>query len=146
MGIVEQAQALRAQMDAAGQLLTDEQAAECPRIFPVWAGNFLYTAGQRVQHGGAVYRCRQSHTSQEIYPPEAVPALWVRLDVSGAGTADKPISAARGMEYVYGLYYLDPEDGGIYRCARTGETEGGKVVLQYLPHELVGMYFEKGAV
>ena len=39
-------------------------------------------------------------------------------------------------------YYLDPEDSQIYLCRRTGEEEGGKVVLQYLPHELVGQYFE----
>ena len=45
------------------------------------------------------------------------------------------------MEYTYGLYYRDPEDGQRYLCQRTGESEGGKVVLQYLPHELVGQYF-----
>ena len=28
------------------------------------------------------------------------------------------------------------------RMELTGEEEGGKVVLQYLPHELVGQYFE----
>ena len=42
------------------------------------------------------------------------------------------------MEYVYGLYYLDSEDGKLYLCQRTGEAEGGTVVLQYLPHEWVG--------
>ena len=45
------------------------------------------------------------------------------------------------MEYTYGLYYRDPEDALVYLCQRTGEAEGGKVVLQYLPHELVGQYF-----
>ena len=45
------------------------------------------------------------------------------------------------MEYTYGLYYLDGEDGKTYLCTRTGEAEGGKIVLQYLPHELIGQYF-----
>ena len=45
------------------------------------------------------------------------------------------------MEYVYGLYYLDGEDGKLYLCQRTGEASGGMVVLQYMPHELVGNYF-----
>ena len=45
------------------------------------------------------------------------------------------------MEYVYGLYYTDSEDGKLYLCQRTGEAYGGTVVLQYLPHELVGHYF-----
>ena len=37
--------------------------------------------------------------------------------------------------------YLDSEDGKTYKCERTGEAAGGKIVLQYLPHELVGQYF-----
>ena len=39
------------------------------------------------------------------------------------------------------LYYLDSEDGKLYLCQRTGEAAGGTVVLQYMPHELVGHYF-----
>ena len=29
----------------------------------------------------------------------------------------------------------------LYMCQRTGEAAGGTVVLQYMPHELVGHYF-----
>lgn len=47
------------------------------------------------------------------------------------------------MEYEYGLYYFDPEDGKTYLCERTGEESGGKIVLQYLPHELIGNYFSE---
>lgn len=32
-------------------------------------------------------------------------------------------------------------EGKLYLCQRTGEAAGGTVVLQYLPHELVGHYF-----
>ena len=39
-------------------------------------------------------------------------------------------------------YYLDPEESKIYLCKRTGEMDGGKVILQYLPHERIGQYFE----
>ena len=62
-------------------------------------------------------------------------------DPGEAGTTDDPITAARGMEYEYGLYYFDPEDGKTYLCERIGEAEGGKIILQYLPHELIGQYF-----
>ena len=47
------------------------------------------------------------------------------------------------MEYEYGLYYFDPEDGKTYLCERIGEAEGGKIILQYLPHELIGNYFSE---
>ena len=63
------------------------------------------------------------------------------MDVTHAGTLDDPILAARGMEYEYGKHYRDPADSKLYRCARTGEASGGKITLQYLPHELVGQYF-----
>ena len=38
-------------------------------------------------------------------------------------------------------YYLDPEDKKTYLCKRLNET--GTIVLHYLPHELVGQYFEE---
>lgn len=34
------------------------------------------------------------------------------------------------------------QDGNLYLCQRTGEAAGGTIVLQYLPHELVGQYFD----
>ena len=55
---------------------------------------------------------------------------------------DDVITAERGMEYVYGQKYFDPEDNHTYLCKRIGEADGGKVTLYYLPHELIGHYFE----
>ena len=37
------------------------------------------------------------------------------------------------MEYEYGLYYKDPEDGKTYLCTRTGEAEGGTCLLYTSP-------------
>ena len=60
-----------------------------------------------------------------------------------AGRQECPWRSTTGwsMQYTYGLYYTDPEDGNLYLCERTGEQPGGKVTLQFLPHELVGLYF-----
>ena len=70
--------------------------------------------------------------------------MWAAVSKEGEdGTLENPITAARRMEYVYGKYYRDPEDGKLYLCKRTGEEEGGKVTLQFLPHELVAQYFEE---
>lgn len=53
-----------------------------------------------------------------------------------------PIEAARGMTYYKDKYYKDPEDGQIYMCYRDSDTEPGSgVALNYLPHELVNIYF-----
>lgn len=135
---------LRPVIEAAATSLPDDEAATAVELFPAWAYPVSYVVGNRVSDGGKLYKCQQAHTSQEDWKPSATPALWVVVDVTHAGTQDDPIPASRGMEYEYGKYYLDSEDGKTYKCERTGEAAGGKIVLQYLPHELVGNYFTAG--
>ena len=125
------------------QVLDDNTAARHRDVFDLWAVGMSCKAGQlrRDPLTGLLYRCVQAHTAQEGWNPSLTPAMWTVVDVTHAGTLDDPIPAARGMEYEYGKHYLDPEDGAVYRCARTGEASGEKITLQYLPHELVGQYF-----
>lgn len=149
--ILEQAQAIREAMDNAGAVLTDTQAVESKMLYPVWSGKSVEvwdgTDGihpqtrVRGRTSGLLYKCRKSHTTQSDWPPETTPALWAVISEGHAGTVDDPIPAERGMEYEYGKYYLDPKDGKTYLCERTGEAEGGTVVLHFLPHEVVGNYF-----
>lgn len=141
---VARAAELRPMIEAAATSLPDSDAAKAVELFPTWAYPISYVVGNRVNDGGKLYKCRQAHTSQEGWKPAATPALWVVVDITHAGTQADPIPAARGMEYEYGKYYLDSEDGKTYKCERTGEAAGGKIVLQYLPHELVGNYFTAG--
>ena len=135
---------LRPIIEQAAVSLSDGEAATVPELITAWAYPVAFAEGDRRSYGGKVYKCRQAHTSQADWNPAAMPALWVVIDVTHAGTQDDPIPASRGMEYEYGKYYLDSEDGKTYLCERTGEATGGKIVLQYLPHELVGNYFTAG--
>lgn len=132
---------LRPIIEQAAVSLSDGEAASVPELITAWAYPVDYAEGDRRSYGGKVHKCRQAHTSQEDWTPDKTPALWVVIDVTHAGTQDDPIPASRGMEYEYGKYYLDSEDGKTYKCERTGEAAGGKIVLQYLPHELIGNYF-----
>lgn len=134
------------------QDVTDGIALAVPTLYSVWEPGKHYgrdgdekivrVPATSVFKEDELYRCIQPHTSQADWKPVDTPALWVRINKSNAGTKDDPIPAARSMEYEYGLYYSDPEDSKIYLCTRTGEQEGTKVVLHYLPHELVGHYFQ----
>ena len=143
--ILQQAQAIRASMDAAAIVLTDKQAAKAPRLYPTWEAGMTVKEGGRLYYPvtDRLYKVVSDHTTQADWTPDAVPALYTVFDISYAGTQDDPIPAERGMEYTYGLYYLDGEDNNLYLCQRTGEAGGSTVVLQYLPHELVGHYFTK---
>ena len=137
--ILKQAQAIRTSIDNVTGTMADADAAKNPMLFLPWEADTKYSAGDRRRHDGKVYKCLQAHTSQVGWEPPAVPALWVVINTSSPGTIDDPIPAARGMEYEYGKYYLDPEDGKTYLCKRLNET--GTIVLYYLPHELVLQYF-----
>ena len=141
---------LRPIIEQAAVSLSDGEAAKSPELIIRWADHIGETveAGDRRSDEDAdgvlrVYKVRdgQGHTTQAGWPPHLTPAMWVVVDVAHAGTQADPIPASRGMEYEYGKYYLDSEDGKTYKCERTGEAAGGKIVLQYLPHELVGNYF-----
>ena len=76
----------------------------------------------------------------ESWNPVEAQSIWTAIDLAHAGTIDDPITAVAGMEYVYGKYYIEGET--IYICKRTGAAEGGTIVLQFLPSQLVGQYFE----
>lgn len=143
--ILIQVQAIRDSMDAAAAMLNDSQATKAPRIYPLWKAGIAVSEGERFYYSvtDRLYKVREgkSHTTQSDWTPDITPDLWAVIEETHTGTQDDPIPAARGMEYVYGLYYLDSEDGKLYLCQRTGEASGGTVVLQYMPHELVGHYF-----
>lgn len=119
------------------KVLDDDTAARHATVFPAWAVGVAYKVGQmRVDPlNGKLYRCGLEHTSVEGWNPSLTPAMWTVVDVTHAGTKDDPIPAARSMEYKAGLYYFDEEDGNLYLCTRDG-------TLHYMPHELVGQYFE----
>ena len=131
------------QQASAAKTITDNEVLSCKELLPVWEAGLSVSTDECYQYGGKVYRVRQAHTTQEDWTPDKTPAMWAVIDVSHAGTIEDPIPASRGMDYVYGKYYLDPEDQKIYLCKREGEEEGGTINLQFLPHELIGQYFEE---
>lgn len=149
----QRAARLRPMIEQASASLSDGEAAKSPELFPRWAdhiGETVKPGDRRSDTDGSgvlhVYRVNDGHghTTQADWPPHSTPAMRTIIDLEHAGTQDDPIPASRGMEYEYGKYYLDSEDGKTYKCERTGEASGGKIVLQYLPHELVGNYFTAG--
>ena len=85
---LEAARAVRAAMDAAGRLLTDEQALEAAAIYPAWDGEAAYEKDDRVRYGERLYRCLQAHQAQADWTPTAAVSLWAKvLDQRDGGGA-----------------------------------------------------------
>ena len=127
-------------LKAARLTADDNTALTGIELYPVWAVGIAVAKDSRYQYSGKLYKVVQAHTTQADWTPDVTPALWTVIDVTHAGTIDDPIPAVAGMEYVYGKYYIEGET--VYICKRTGEAEGGTIVLQFLPSQLVGQYFE----
>ena len=145
MSYLNNAKKLRPIIETAMDKVDDNTALEAPQLSKIWKEGEYVKPGDRRYYAPTqkLYKVRdgQGHTTQVDWTPDKTPALWAVVSKGQTGTVDDPIDAARGMEYTYGLYYLDREDGKLYLCQRIGEAAGGTVVLQYLPHELVGNYF-----
>ena len=149
MTLIEYAKQFRSLVEKASQSLDDADVLQMPSILPKWEDlvAVAYTVEEKqvpfkFQYNGVPYKCikaGQNFQAQWV-PGLDTASIFTRIaQESESGTIDNPITAARGMEYEYGKYYLDPEDGKTYLCQRQGGS--GTVTLNYLPHELVLQYF-----
>ena len=134
----EKARQIRPLIVKASASLTDEDALDGIELFDRWAADTDYPADTRLQHEGELYRVRQAHRSQAIYPPGSpgTEALYARVERPGQGdTPENPIPYEGNLELYEGKYYA--QDGVTYICTR---STGAPV---YHPlSALVGLYVE----
>lgn len=127
MTVIEQAEAIREAMDAAGATLTEEQAIECVRLYRPWEVGKAYTAGEYMTFGvnsvgdPQLYKVVQSHTSQEDWKPDITPALYdaIGLDADGYPVWSQPTGSHdaynKGDIVNYnGVLYESVIDGNVY--------------------------------
>ena len=78
----EKAHKLRELIVKASASLTDADALDGIELFEEWTSNTAYAIDTRVRYNSTLYRCVQSHTSQDDWTPDITPALWtvVNLD------------------------------------------------------------------
>ena len=136
-----EAYAYRSKIEQAAAKLTDSEALTSAELFERWSGR-AYTAGERLTDGGVIYKAKQDRAANPTWQPSLTPALWEPLALpTETGTADNPITAVAGMNYVTGLYYKEGDK--LYICKRAGMTDGTEIMLYYLPSQLIGQYFEE---
>ena len=66
--------------------LEDEVALTVPELFPKWKPGKQYSAGERLQHDGILYRVLQAHTSQADWTPDTAVSLFAQVLPGQDGT------------------------------------------------------------
>lgn len=77
--LVDFARKLRPYIEKAAMFLDDIDALEAIQLFPVWSENTGYFIDDRVRYNNILYKCLQSHVSQESWTPIAAPSLWSKV-------------------------------------------------------------------
>ena len=134
----EKARQLRPLLVKASASLSDEDALEAVELYDRWEPDTDYPQDKRLQHEGELYRVRQSHRSQAIYPPGSpgTEALYAKVERPSQGDSPaNPIPYEGNLELYEGKYYA--QDGVVYICTRST----GIPVYNRLT-DLVGIYVE----
>ena len=139
MTVTEQAKRLRAAMDNAAIVLTDDQAVFSRELYPKWDELIGQTVemGFRFRHDGSLYKTLQkSYSFVEHYVPgSGTESLFAKIDEAHTGTAEDPIPYEGNMALEEGMYYS--QDGVVYRC-----TWSTGIPVYHKLSELVGLYVE----
>lgn len=73
-------------MQLKAQELDDETALEVKILYPIWKENKMYVEGWRVRYNDILFKCLQSHTSQDTWKPDVSPSIWSKVLTSDDGT------------------------------------------------------------
>lgn len=110
----QKARLLRAKIEMASASLGDEDALEAKELFPKWAVDTAYEKGVRVRYDGDLYRCEQTHTSQAIYTPDMVKALWTVVAEPGEIPVWVQPTGAQDSYMMYDKVYYPNKGDTIY--------------------------------
>lgn len=79
----EKALAFRRKIERAAESQSDENALDSIELFQHWEDliGTQVQSGKRVQDGGKLYECIQSHTPQVGWNPSLTPALWKEVSL-----------------------------------------------------------------
>lgn len=83
-GMDEIMAAVRRMLSSTASGLSDEEALEVAAIYPTWIGKVgaEVAAGERYWYDGKLYKVIQTHTVQEDWTPDTVPALFAEVSIA----------------------------------------------------------------
>jgi hypothetical protein len=128
-----EAKKIRANIEKTATFADDKTALESLWMYPRWVADVTYEAGQRLAHGGKLYRVIMPHTSQADWAPDVAMTLYERIDEVHDGSQYDPVPYDGNMALENGKYYI--QNNIVYHCIR----DTGVPVYNALA-DLVGIY------
>lgn len=77
--LIDLALKLRPYIEKAAINLDDTDALEATQLFPQWTTETTYQVGDRIRFKNILYKCLQSHTSQDGWTPISAVSLWAKV-------------------------------------------------------------------
>lgn len=114
----QEAIAYRRKIEMAAAQQSDELALQSIELFPKWKADIDVVKDERYQYEGVLYRVVQSHHTQELWTPDATPALWTVVSLEEWPEWVRPISA----ETAYHLGDKVTYNGKHYICVVDNNT------------------------
>lgn len=118
--------------------LTDQEALSVQDFYPTWESKIgdNVEQGYKMRYGGNLWKVRQNHLIQEIYPPSKdTAALYEVVEEQHEGSIDDPIPYVPPQEIFSNKYYIQYDVK--YRC-----TRDSGIALTHDLTTLVGLYVE----
>ena len=125
-----EAEAIVAALVKLRESATDEQALSVSVLYPAWRSGVNYVTGQRVLHGGVLYKALQDHTSQDDWAPYEAPSLFAKVLIPDAETIpewEQPDSTnpySKGDKVTHnGKTWVSDYDNNVWEPGVFGWTE-----------------------
>lgn len=128
------ARKLRQYIEKAVISLSDEDALEAVELYPAWRTGTVYKAktddapADRIRYGETLYRCVQSHTSQDDWTPDKTPALWTVVSLDEWPEWVQPTGAQDAYDFGakvshLGKHWVSNAGGNVWEPGVYGWTE-----------------------
>ena len=105
---------LRRLIEKAVTSLEDEDALECPMLFKAWVPGVYVEAGARMEYGGKLYRCVQTHNTAAEWTPDITPALWTEVAKPGEIPVWKQPTGAQDAYMTGDKVHYPDKNGPVY--------------------------------
>lgn len=122
-----EAKALIAALVALREGASDEQALKAVAVYPAWREGVAYAEGERVRHGGELWRVLTAHESQATWTPDAAPSLFAKVLTADDGTVlawvqpDSTNAYAKGDRVTHnGSTWESLTDGNVWEPGAVG--------------------------